>query len=219
MKRAVALLLSLCLSWSLAACGSSEAGSSSDSTESTSRSTQQNSLLPLGRNGQDVSVTLPASFFQNRTDEEIRRAARSEGILSYTLNFDGSVTYTMSQEKYWALLTQCKRSIDTEIEAMLHGDEAVPSFQQITYNDDLSQFCVTVDGTQYTSSDAFNGLVFYMMGSYYQILAGRDPDDIDIVVDFTDAATGDTLDTMSYRDFVAAANAPEQSDPSRSAAQ
>jgi hypothetical protein len=149
-----------------------------------------------------VDVTLASSFFTEMTEDEIKTAAEEAGYISYTINQDGSVTYVMTKTKRKEMLESYKSGVDETINDYLNGDEKVESFKEIKYNDDLSQVDIYVDSSSYSMWDSLHALGFYMYGAFYQNFAGVSSDDIDVVVNFIDNATDETLDTGSYQNFI-----------------
>ena len=192
MKKVIAIILALVMVMGLVACG--ESAQQTDQNQSDGPKVDEGLL--------NVEVTLPASFFEDMTAEEIQAEAEEEGYSKCVINDDGSVTYTMTKAKRQEMLDGFKQSIDETIEEMIHGEDAMESFQSIEYNDNLSEVTVYVDPATYTSLDAFSALAFFFMGAYYQVFSGTDPDTVDVVVNFVDNETGETKETMSYRDFM-----------------
>lgn len=185
MKKLIALLLALVMSFSLVSCGSKSA----------------------------VEITLPAAYFEGTDAADIIASAQKQGFTTCAVNEDGSVTYTMSKAKHQEILKEFKASVDETIQDMIDGDQAVESFQKIEYNDTISEVNIFVDKAKYSPFDGLSGLAFYFIGAQYQTFAGVAEDDIDVVVKFIDQATSETVDTMSYRDFL---NASAQADGSSS---
>lgn len=221
MKRILSLLLAVCLLSTFCAC-SSRSASNSEKTEPAT--TVEASALPVeatavptqapgseesqgitvDENLLTVEVTIPASFFEDETPEEIQAGAVDSGMISCTINDDSSVTYKMSKAKHRELMASLKEQIDSSIDDMLHGDEAIASFQSVKYNNDMSEFNIYVDKTLYSDWDSFYMLAFYMLGGYYQAFDGVPSEDIDVIVKFIDQATEEVLDTGSYKSFVEA---------------
>lgn len=197
----------------LAACGGKKAEDSNGAGSTGRADTGKDTGVQVDEGLLNVEITMPASFFEEMTTDEIKAAADEQGYKKCVINEDGSVTYTMSKSKHKELLTEFKNSIDETIENMVNGEDAMKSFQKIEYNDDISQVDIYVDKEIYTAFDAFSGISFYFMGAYYQIFSGSDPDSIDIVVNFIDAATNETLATMSYRDFMESVAAEDEAPP------
>lgn len=195
MKKTISLILVITMLTSLVACvGGKE--NNTDETQMPSAGIQVDEGLI------NVDVTLAASFFEDKTEEEIRAEAKENGYSDCKINGDGSVTYTMSKTKRAEMLNEMKTSIDGMIAGCLEGDDKVASFVDIRYNDDFSQIDIYVDAEKYTTWDRFYALTFYITGAYYQAFAGVANDEIDVAVNFIDNETGETLDTASYKDFV-----------------
>ena len=162
------------------ACNTSQESSLDDKESS---ETEENAEIPVDENLLEVEISLPASFFQDMTAEEIQEAAAENGYGQCVIHDDGSVAYTMSQAKQNEILAEFKNSIDESIQKHI-------------------QF------------DAFSRLVFYFGGIYYQIFSGADPDTIDVTIHFIDAATNETFNTISYRDWVESNKEASSSDSS-----
>lgn len=217
MRRFLLLMLTLSLVFSLAACGGTAAEQGGGETPAGTGAAPAISTAPTAAPSPEtdggiqvdeglltVEITMPASFFEDMTADEIKAAAEEEGYKACEINADGSVTYTMSKAKHREALADFKASVDEAIEEMISGEEAVASFRRIEYNNNFSRIDVYVDSAAYTTWDAFSGLAFYVMGAYYQILSGDDPDAVDVVVNFIDEATDEVIHTMSYREFMEA---------------
>lgn len=202
MKRIMVLFLAFLIAISQIACSSSnqpngssdiqQAGSDNSASNTSQESslddkesseTEENAEIPVDENLLEVEISLPASFFQDMTAEEIQEAAAENGYGQCVIHDDGSVTYTMSKAKQNEILAEFKNSIDESIQKHI-------------------QF------------DAFSRLVFYFGGIYYQIFSGADPDTIDMTIHFIDAATNETFNTISYRDWVESNKEASSSDSS-----
>ena len=162
MKRTLALLLALVMTVSLCACGGGsetpkqDAGTTNSQVESTGQ-TNKEASSDKGEGGIEVDegllsveITMPATFFEEETEESIKASAAENGFNSCTVNEDGSVTYKMSKAKHKEMLAEMKTSVDESIAEMINGEEAVESFMKIEYADDLSKFDVYVDPAVYT---------------------------------------------------------------------
>lgn len=221
MKQLIALLLALAMSMSLVACGGgtdTSTSGTSDAGTSVSTSAQisgeSEGTIEVDKGLLNVSVTIPASMLAGMTEEDIKEMADEGGLGNYTMNTDGSVTYTMSKSEHEQVLKQFKESLKESVDDLLNGEEAVESFQKIEYNDDISEVNVYVDQAKFNGMEMFYSLSFYIVGMYYQLFAGVEPDNIDIVVNYIDASTNETIDSMSFRDLM---EASEQADSSAAA--
>ena len=148
-----------------------------------------------------VEITLPASFFEGSSQDEIMASANEDGIKDVTVNSDGSVTYKMSKSKHKEMLAEYKKSIDDMISGMLDGPDKVASFTDIKYNDNISELNVYVDKAKYNEMDSMSVLAFYVSGLYYQALNGTDSSDLEVVVNFIDKDTDEVFQSGSSKDL------------------
>ncbi len=162
-------------------------------TDSKDETADMEGTIAVDENLFTVDVTMPAACFEDATDESLQKNVEENGYKSGKLNEDGSVTYTVSKAQYSDLLDNMKAMIDETIDEMVSGESKVESFTEITYNEDINEFYVYVDKALYTSWDSLNALSLYVVGAYYQILAGND--DKTIIVDFIDKDTGEVIES------------------------
>lgn len=198
MKKFFALLLSLVLLLSLAACGQDASNGDVNKNNGEENSTG----VQVDEGLFNVDVTLPAALFDSMTEEDIKKTAEENGYSGCVVHEDGSVTYTMTKTKHKEMLEELKKSMDESIKNLTEGENAVASFMSIDYTDDYSEVNIQVNADEYTQWDNFYALAFYMTGAYYQSFAGVAPDKIDVVVHFIDGDTKEVLSTASYRDYV-----------------
>ena len=224
MKKLSCLVLAVGLSVSVTACGGSTAGagsaagtgapgdsaSSSEKTETAvSAETKEaaENKVAVDDSLLTVDVTLGSAFFEDSTPEEIQAAAKENGFLKCRINDDGSVTYTMTKAKRKEFLNEYEKSIEENLKAFIEGDQAVASFQEIRHNGDFSEFNVYMDPEKATMWDTFYCIPLYLSGAYYQVFAGKDPDQLDVIVNFIDVNTKETVQSGSYRAWVENAEA------------
>lgn len=146
-----------------------------------------------------VEVTIPAQFFENSesgtlTQTDVDNTVDEMSFKDGFLNEDGSVTYKMSKSQHEEFLKGYKESIDGTISDMLN-DENNESFVDITYNDSLTQFTISVDSEKFSMLDMINAFAFYIEGTYYQLFNFVPIDDVDVQVDFVDKDTGEVIET------------------------
>lgn len=151
-----------------------------------------------------ISITVPAIFFIDEDEDDIRVAAEEKGFQSCKVNSDGSITYTMTKSKHKELLSEFRTDIEETVKEMVSGDDEkkIGSFLDIKYNKDFSQFDVYVDRDKYTLWDSMYVLTFYVQGAYYQIFNGIPGDKIDVIVNFIDSATGENIESGSYKTWI-----------------
>ena len=132
----------------LGACGNNSETSFGNSEKSSDNSStvKVNEGLLLNK------VTIPATFFEDSSEDEIKAAAEEAGFQSYKINSDGSVTYTMTKARHQEMLNEYAVSINEYIDGLLNGDDEtkVEGFSDIESNDDYSEFNI------YVSKDTYN---------------------------------------------------------------
>lgn len=105
------------------------------SSDSNSNSDSDNGEKADNKNS-EVTITLPNSYFEGKTEEEIISEAKAQNITAVK-NEDGSYNYTMPKSVHEKLLADMKKSIDENIQTVIDSDEN--SFTKITYNDDMTK--------------------------------------------------------------------------------
>lgn len=195
MKRIFCVALIVCLMLTMTACSSGNSEGASDEQASAESTEPDGGAIEVDENLLTVDVTLPASYFEDTTEEDVRAGAEENGFKNVVFNADGSVTYTMTKAQHREVLESYKATVDTSLDDMLNGEEAIESFQKISYNEDMSEFTVQVDPTKYSEWDTLSVIVFYFSGMYYQAFNGVSPEDNHVVVNFVDMNTGEVLDT------------------------
>ena len=116
------------------------------------------------------------------TDEEIVAGASENGIAAVV---DGdAVVYKMTKQQRDAMLAEMRSSAQDAADELI-ADET-NSVTAVEFNDSMTSFQVSVDADRYGALESFNGVA---------------PDNIDVIVEFVDDATGEVLDTGSYQDM------------------
>ena len=182
----------------------------SNSAVAADATTKNADSISVDENLITVEVTMPAAFFEDETPEEIQSNAKEQGVISCTINDDGSVTYKMTKAKRREMLNGFKKAIDDTIQDYTSGGENAPSsYKSISYNSKVTQFDVRVDRAAYENSffDSLYVMSFYMLGGYYQIFDGVPEDQVNVIVNYIDDSTGEIIETGSYQDAMENANA------------
>lgn len=203
----------IALSILLAACGtgeqtpeeSAEAGdtpeaeTSKDESEGAAEEKSEGSI-DVDKGMFNVKVTLPKTLFEMEDGdfEEIKASAEEEGIGEVTDNGDGTITYKMSKSKHKEMMKEMEEEIESSLEEIREGGE-YSSIQGVTANGDYSEFTLEAEQTAYEESfDGFAVFGIGVLGLYYQLFDGADPDDYSVVIHITDAATGEEFDTVEF---------------------
>ncbi len=147
-----------------------------------------------------VDVRLARSLLDQKnalTDEQIVGAAREKGI---TARVDGdTVIYTMTRAQQADMLAQMRSSAHAAADEMIADD--TNSVTAVEFNDDMTLFKISVDKARYGALQSLLALGFYIQGAMFQQFNGVGADDIDVVVNFVDGATGEVLNTGSYQEM------------------
>lgn len=146
---------------------------------------------------EDVSITLPKEFFEmSGTDAETALKDTDTKIKSKTTNEDGSVTLVFDGDEYAKYLDEYKTQIKTALDEIVNDTETFSNISKIDYNDDFSQFDVTLESGEVTLMDSLSILMLYMYGYMYQIMTGNEAGSSNIVVNYVDTS-GNIIDTLN----------------------
>lgn len=174
-----------------------------DAVESRSESSSQGTGVKVEEHLLSVEITVPGSFFADEendgaTQEHLDELKAENGdAISYTLNDDGSVTCKMSKDQQKKMLDEFKQNILDSFDECRDPEKTdmpATSFQEISFNDDVSEITITVDPETYAEFDAFYALGFEYMGIYYQIFSGVPEEDAHVFVYFADP-DGNVIET------------------------
>ena len=156
--------------------------------------------LKVNKGGVNVDVTIPVSFFMNSTQEEIIAEAKRNGITETVVNEDGLITYTMSKSKYKEMMEELKNSIASTVDEIVLSGEYT-SIKEISYNEDFTEFDVKVDRQQFKDGfDSFAVFGLVIVSTYYSAFDGKSGEDLQIIFNMIDEATGEIYDTAIYPD-------------------
>ncbi len=143
-----------------------------------------------------VDVVLPTAFFAGTDMSEFdpEEYAEAQGYEAAVVNEDGSVTVTMSAEKYDSMLKKLERNILDLIDDYLRSADT-DYIQSITYNEDYSLFTMTVDRAAYQAAFDTTPVSLLLNAALYHMLI---PGDAALSVEIIDAETQALLDTVTY---------------------
>jgi len=191
-KRILALLFVTTMAITMVGCGVKD----SDHGDKAEKKTESNEgEMSSQKNLFDVEVTLPAAFFDGSDKTTIEKEAKAKGVHEVKVNEDGSVTYIMDKKTHKELLESMKQAVDESIKETLADKENYPSFAEIKYNDDLTQFDIRVDKASYGGLQPFVAVGFYMSGNMYQAMNGKSFDTAKTIVNFKDKDTGEVIES------------------------
>lgn len=213
MKKIISILVCLSILLSCAACGGSSSAPSSSpadsvpapssSSEPTDTDQIMNDLDSLGdieveKDLFDVTLTIPAEYVGDTTQEELDQDVAEGRIHSATINEDGSITYVMSKSQHKQLLSEIATGLNEALSDMVGSDD-YPNITDIKANDDFTSFTVTTTSTELSMQESFSVLGFYIYGGMYAIFSGDEADNIH--VDFVNAETGEILASSDSKDM------------------
>jgi len=144
----------------------------------------------------NVTVTFPASFFEELTDFDPDTYTEEQGFKETVVNEDGSITVTMSKRRHNELVDEMETAINETFEEIINSDDA-PYVQEITASKDYRTVTVVVEKEAYESAWDFTPLSIWFSVYFYQMIKGEDYH-CEVIIE--DIETGETLKTVIYPD-------------------
>lgn len=144
------------------------------------------SSVPVLAGGKDVTVTVPNYGFEEDDDTSSVPEAKETVV-----NEDGSITYTLTkkQQKEWKKAV--KSNFDDYIKDILDDDTNYPNVEDITYNNDMTEFEIDLATTNIAQSELFIGYIALFTAPVYQQVNGVAEKDVDYKVTVKDSSTGE----------------------------
>lgn len=144
------------------------------------------SSVPVLAGGKDVTVTVPSYGFEEDDDTSSVPEAKEAVV-----NEDGSTTYTLTkkQQKEWKKAV--KSNFDDYIKDILDDDTNYPNVEDITYNNDMTEFEIDLATTNIAQSELFIGYIALFTAPVYQQVNGVEEKDVDYKVTVKDSSTGE----------------------------
>lgn len=145
-----------------------------------------------------VEVTLPAFMFEDEdmSNFDAEAYATENGLISAVVNLDGSVTITLTQDRYQEILDETTSQFDLEFTGLINSTSYITG---ITRNEDFSQITVTVIRDEYENAFDMTHISVGFIAAYYQGFLGRAPH-VEILV--ADDATGNTIFSCVFPDVL-----------------
>ena len=144
------------------------------------------SSVPVLAGGKDVAVTVPNYGFEEDDDTSSVPEAKETVV-----NEDGSTTYTLTkkQQKEWKKAV--KSNFDDYIRDILDDDTNYPNVEDITYNNDMTEFEIDLATTNIAQSELFIGYIALFTAPVYQQVNGVEEKYVDYKVTVKDSSTGE----------------------------
>lgn len=144
------------------------------------------SSVPALAGEKGVTVTVPSYGFEEDDDTSSVPEAKEAVV-----NEDGSTTYTLTkkQQKEWKKAV--KSNFDDYIKDILDDDTNYPNVEDITYNNDMTEFEIDLATTNIAQSELFIGYIALFTAPVYQQVNGVAEKDVDYKVTVKDSSTGE----------------------------
>ena len=147
----------------------------------------------------EITITIPADYLSSQiTQEQADKEKEENGYQSATVNEDGSITYVMSKEVHEKMMTSIQSKFVSTIDSM-KTNEKYTNIKDITYNDDFTEFTVSLKGSTYNSDEEYTTVLFYVMGQYYNAFNNKEVNDI--TVTFVNSNTNETVKEKHLSDL------------------
>lgn len=208
-RKFICILLTLCLTLSLTACGGSDSAPETSGTTETSETEKSEeteileeieaiSEIETEENLFSVEIKVPADFIDASTQEELDSIAKEKGYKSIELHEDGSATYTMTKSQHKEMMSELAETINSSLSEMINSED-YPNITDITANDDFTKFTVTTTSTELSLVESFSVLAFYTFGGMYNIFNSTPADNIQ--VEFVNADSGEVINSANSSDM------------------
>ena len=107
---------------------------------------------------EDITLTIPASMFEDEDVNDSITEFNEQGITDITINDDGSLTVTMSESEHRDLMAEIRDGIIETFNDMKDSGDFT-SIEDIKYNDDFTEISIIVVQEQYEGS--FDGFALF----------------------------------------------------------
>ncbi|MDF2513141.1 MAG: hypothetical protein K0S04_3007 [Herbinix sp.] len=145
----------------------------------------------------NVELTIPATYVEGQTQEDLNKTSEEKGYKSITLNDDGSATYVMTKQQHEDMMKEMTDSINSTLSELIGSDD-YPNFTAIEANDNFTEFNITTTSTELDMGESFSVLMFYMYSGMFNIFNGTQVDNI--AVTFINADTNEIISVSNSSD-------------------
>ena len=199
MKKLFLVPLTLLLVILLVACNKDKESDSGKNAENADQ-TAEETPLKVDKGLINVEVTIPASLLEGQDIDTAITAAKEEGVKEVIKNSDGSLTYKMPKSVHKKMLKELEESVLETVEEIKTSDDFT-SIKDVTYNKSFTEFTLTVNKEQFDNGfDGMSSMGLAIVGMYYQLFNGMDPEKFKVTVNFKDEANGDVFNSVVYPD-------------------
>lgn len=142
----------------------------------------------------NVTLTIPKSYVEGQTQDDLDKLCKEKGYKSITLNADGSATYVITKKQHKEMMESMADTINSSMKELV-GSEDYPTFKNIKANDDYTEFTITTTSTELSLNESIAPMLFYTYGLMYSAFNGAETDNV--AVAFINADTGKTISTSN----------------------
>jgi len=196
--RTAALATALLAASTLAGCAAAEPQAPADPEPSASV-VEEVEEIEVDENLADVDITISRSLLdpdRSVKDADIIAGAVAQG---YTARIEGdTVVFTMTKAQRDDTLTSLRDAGREAVDELIAKTDN--SMTAVEHDDGLTHYTISVDASRYVPFEALYALAFYAQGAMYQQFAGVAEDDVDVIVEFVDDATGKVLHRGTYQE-------------------
>lgn len=179
-------------------CGKSEKQSNkSNQTSDSTEKTESNNSIEVEKDLFDVTITIPADFVGEMTQEDLDLKVSENGYQTGVLNADGSVTYVMTKSQHKKMIESCRQDINDSLSEMIESQDY--SFTNIETNDDFTSFTITTTSTELDLAESFSVMSFYILGGIYNAFNGTTVDNIH--VEFVNQDSGEIIHSADSKNM------------------
>ena len=164
-----------------------------------------------------VTITIPASYFEGKTEEEVEAIAKKQGVTSVTQNADGSYCYEMTATAHRRLINEMRITLTESISESPDGT-SYPSVKSASISDDLSTLTLKVDAEAYQEGNdrAIVRAVWPSVCAYYYF-NNENPDEKSLTVTVLNAEDDSQVEQFVWPEKDAASQETESSEATSSA--
>lgn len=129
-----------------------------------------------------ITITIPSSYFEGKTEAEVKAIAEKQGVTKVTQNADGSYCYEMTATSHRRLINEMRITLTESISEIPDGT-SYPSVKSASISDDLSTLTLKVDAAAYEEGNdrAIVRAVWPSVCAYYYF-NNEDPDEKSLTV-------------------------------------
>lgn len=145
-----------------------------------------------------VEITIPASYFEGKTEEEVEEAAKAQGAASVKKLEDGSYQYEMAASAQRRLVSEMRLNLLDSVSELAGGEE-YPSVQSAELSGDLSELTLVVDKAAYEKSNdkSIVRAVWPLLEVYYYC-SSENPEEKSLHVTVKNAEDGEEVESFSW---------------------